>query len=86
MDEPAAALSPKTQMSLMAETDELVKADSQFLIATHSPILMSYPHAELLELNDSEIRKAAHKETDHYKIAKQFIDHPEQMPHYWLNE
>ena len=51
----------------MAETDELVKADSQFLIATHSPILMSYPHAELLELNDSGIRKAAHKETDHYK-------------------
>lgn len=70
----------------MVAIDELTKADSQLLIATHSPILMSYPHAELLELNNSEIRKAAHKETDHYKIAKQFIDHPEQMPHYWLNE
>lgn len=51
----------------MVAIDELTKADSQLLIATHSPILMSYPHAELLELNNSEIRKAAHKETDHYK-------------------
>ena len=86
LDEPEAALLPKSQMSPLAAIDELVKVGSQFLIATHSPILMSYPHAEIIELHGSGIRKAAYKETEHYKITKQFIDHPEQTLHHLLIE
>lgn len=86
LDEPEAALSPKSLMSLMVAIDALVKADSQFLIATHSPILMSYPHAEIIELHDSGIQKIEYQESEHYKITKQFIEHPEQMLHHLLNE
>lgn len=65
--------------------DDLVKNDSQFLIATHSPILMSYPKAEVLELSVDGIRTVSYKETEHYKLTKQFIDAPEQMLKYLLN-
>ena len=85
LDEPAAALSPHRLLSLLVAIDDLVKNDSQFLIATHSPILMSYPKAEVLELSVDGIRTVSYKETEHYKLTKQFIDAPEQMLKYLLN-
>ena len=84
-DEPEAALSPHRLLSLLVAIDDLVKNDSQFLIATHSPILMSYPKAEVLELSVDGIRTVSYKETEHYKLTKQFIDAPEQMLKYLLN-
>lgn len=86
MYEPEAALSPQRLMTLIVAIDELVKNNSQFIIATHSPILMSYPRSEIMQLSDSGIEKVSFKETDHYKITKQFIDRPEQMLRYLLNE
>jgi AAA ATPase len=86
LDEPEAALSPQRLMTLIVAIDELVKNNSQFIIATHSPILMSYPRSEIMQLSDSGIEKVSFKETDHYKITKQFIDRPEQMLRYLLNE
>lgn len=85
LDEPEAALSPHRLLSLLVAIDDLVKNDSQFLIATHSPILMSYPKAEVLELSVDGIRTISYKETEHYKLTKQFIDAPEQMLKYLLN-
>ena len=85
LDEPEAALSPHRLLSLLVAIDDLVKNDSQFLIATHSPILMSYPKAEVLELSVDGIRSVSYKETEHYKLTKQFIDAPEQMLKYLLN-
>lgn len=85
LDEPEAALSPHRLLSLLVAIDDLVKNDSQFLIATHSPILMSYPKGEVLELSDEGIRTVSYKETEHYKLTKQFIDAPEQMLKYLLN-
>lgn len=85
LDEPEAALSPHRLLSLLVAIDDLVKTDSQFLIATHSPILMSYPKAEVLELSVDGIRTVSYKETEHYKLTKQFIDAPEQMLKYLLN-
>lgn len=85
LDEPEAALSPYRLLSLLVAIDDLVKNDSQFLIATHSPILMSYPKAEVLELSVDGIRTVSYKETEHYKLTKQFIDAPEQMLKYLLN-
>ena len=86
LDEPEAALSPQRLMSLLVAIDELVKANSQFIIATHSPILMAYPNAEILQFTEDGIDKVSYRETEHYKITKQFIDAPERMIKYLLSE
>lgn len=79
LDEPEAALSPTRQMTLLLEIDRLVKADSQLIIATHSPILMAYPHAEILQCDENGIRSVSFRDTEHYRITKLFLDQPERM-------
>lgn len=86
LDEPESALSPQRLMSLLVVIDELVKNNSQFIIATHSPILMAYPNADILEFSDRGIQKVGYRETEHYKITKQFIDMPERMAKYLLSD
>jgi predicted ATPase len=76
LDEPEAALSPTRQMSLIAEISSLVKRDSQFIIATHSPILLAYPDATIFEFSESGIRQIAYHETQSYQLYKQFLDDP----------
>lgn len=78
-DEPESALSPMRLLTLITEIDRLAKAESQLIIATHSPILMAYPSAEIIELKEDGIRKTSYKETEHYKITKQFLDDPERI-------
>ena len=85
LDEPEAALSPQRLMSLLIMIDRLVKADSQLVISTHSPILMAYPDAEILQFRDDGIATVGYEETEHYRITKQFIDRPEQMIRYLLS-
>ncbi|QNL45562.1 AAA family ATPase [Oscillibacter hominis] len=84
LDEPEAALSPSKLLVLLAEMHRLVEAGSQFVIATHSPILMAYPGAQLYEM--SSVRPVAYQETEHYQLTRQFLNHPEQMLHYLLEE
>jgi predicted ATPase len=79
LDEPEAALSPSRQLSALALIHRLVKADSQFIIATHSPIIMAYPNAKIYLFSETGIRQMEYEETDHYKVTKDFIDHREQM-------
>lgn len=86
LDEPEAALSPQRLMSLLVAIDELVKNNSQFIIATHSPMLISYPKADVLEMSEAGIHKVNYKDTEHYRITKQFINNPEQMLRYLFNE
>lgn len=86
MDEPESALSPSRQMSLLVDIDNLVKSNSQLIIATHSPILMSYPDSEVIYLTPDRIEKVNYKETENYKITKQFINNPEQMLKYLLED
>ncbi len=86
LDEPEAALSPMRLLTLISEIDRLVKADSQLIIATHSPILMAYPKAEIIELRFDEISKKKYFETEHYKITKQFLDNPDRMLHYLIDK
>ncbi len=85
LDEPEAALSPQGIMSLICAIDSLVKQDSQFLIATHSPILMAYPKAQILEINESGIGPVDFRETQHYQITKLFLDDPDRMIRYLLD-
>ena len=86
LDEPEAALSPMRLLTLIAEINELVKKDSQFIIATHSPILMAFPNAEILEFSKDGIAKTDYKNTEHYKITKSFLENPEKMLHYLLDD
>lgn len=83
LDEPEAALSPSRQMSLLAKIGELVKNNSQFIIATHSPILMAYPNAQIFSLDDipqkGDIEQVEYKNTRHYQLTKRFLDNPEKM-------
>lgn len=85
LDEPEAALSPMKLLTLMAEMDTLVKDDSQFIIATHSPILMAFPNAELWEFSQDGIQKVQYRDTEHYQVTKSFLDNPERMLHYLLS-
>lgn len=79
MDEPEAALSPLRQMALISRIHQLVEADSQFIIATHSPILMAYPHAHIFQLDEQGFNKVAYEETEHYQIMKNFLNNREKM-------
>lgn len=86
LDEPEAALSPLRIMSLICGIDDLVKRGSQFIIATHSPILMAYPKAQILQFTDSGIHTVSYRETEAYQLTKQFINAPEQMMKHLLEE
>ena len=85
MDEPEAALSPQRQLSLLAEIAECAKAGAQFIIATHSPILLGLPGAELLSF-DGGLRPCAYEDTDSYQITKMFIERREQMLRQLMDE
>ena len=71
-------------MALMAEMDRLVKRDSQLIIATHSPILMSFPGSEVLLLGEEGIRSVDYRETSHYQLTRRFLEDPERMFRYLL--
>lgn len=66
-------------MTMLGLIKSLVDDNSQFIIATHSPILMAYPNAEILRFSDYGISPVSYKQTEHYQITKQFLDNPERM-------
>lgn len=78
LDEPEAALSPSRQMTMLSRLHQLVQEDSQFIIATHSPIIMSYPDAIIYELKGG-FRKKEYRDTEHYQITKEFVNNTERM-------
>lgn len=84
-DEPEAALSPSRQLALLRGIHDLVNEDSQFIIATHSPIVMSYPNAIIYNVDENyEVIK--YKDTEHYRIMKDFLNNSDRMLDLLLNE
>ena len=79
LDEPEAALSPMRQLSLLVLLRDLVQKDSQFIIATHSPILMAYPDALIYEFTGDGISRVNYRETEHYRVTRMFLENPERM-------
>lgn len=77
LDEPEAALSPTRQMEMIKRLHELVKMNSQLIIATHSPILMAYPDADIWQVSDNDLVKTSLQETEHYIVANSFLSNPE---------
>lgn len=86
LDEPEAALSPTRLLTLMGQIHLLEAHDSQFIIATHSPILMAYPGAHIYLLSDEGIRRVAYRETEHYCLTKRFSNDPERMLKYLFED
>ena len=79
LDEPEAALSPQRQLAFLALVHQLEQSGmSQFLIATHSPILLAYAGATLFSLDGSSIQPIDYHDTDHYRITKSFLESPER--------
>lgn len=80
LDEPEAALSPQRQLTFLRVLHELSeKEDCQFIIATHSPILLGYPNATIYSFDHEEIQKVEYEMTDHYNITKYFLDHRDKF-------
>jgi predicted ATPase len=86
LDEPEAALFPSRQMTLLVEMRRLVQNNSQFIIATHSPILLAYPEATIYEISEEGLRQVAYEECEHYRVTRQFLEQPKRMLHYLLDE
>ena len=78
-DEPEAALSPQRQLTLLMEIYECTKRGSQFIIVTHSPILLGIPGAEILTFDDGFIHSCEYEETDSYQVTEMFINNREQI-------
>lgn len=79
LDEPEAALSPQRQLAMIARLHQLVQSRSQFIIATHSPILMSYPDACIYQIDNDELRQVEYEQTDHYLVTKAFLGNPKRQ-------
>ena len=79
LDEPEAALSPARQIEAMSRLHDLVRQRSQFVIATHSPILMAYPDALILHCGPDGVRPIRYEDTEHFRITRDFLNHRERV-------
>lgn len=79
LDEPEAALSPSRQMSMIARMHDLAQDNSQFIIATHSPIIMAYPNAHIYVLQEQGIERVAYEDTEHFQITKTWVNDYQKM-------
>ena len=86
LDEPEAALSPQRQLTLLMEIDRCAKKGAQFIIVTHSPILLGLPGAKILSFDDGQIHSCAYEETDSYQVTSLFINNREQILRRLLSE
>ena len=74
LDEPEAALSPTRQLAILARMHQLVSEGSQFLVATHSPILMGYPGAWIYQLSEEGLERVEYRDTDHFLLTRRFLE------------
>ena len=85
-DEPEAALSPQRQLSVLTLLHRLVYHRSQLIIATHSPILLAYPHARIYRFSEGGIDEIKYTDTEHYQITRDFLNRHERMLEILLTE
>src|ERR1700682_2336192 len=87
LDEPEAALSPQRQLAFLSILHELTaKKVAQFVIATHSPMLLTFPGATIFSLDAGQIRPVTYQETDHFQITRDFLNAPERYYRHLLEE
>lgn len=86
LDEPEAALSPTSQMWMLSRMHQLINKNSQFIIATHSPIILSYPDAWIYQIGEKGLDRVAYEDTDHYQVTRDFLNRYPQMLEILLEE
>lgn len=86
LDEPEAALSVQRQLSFLSRLHELVNSGSQFVIATHSPIILSYPCSTIYSIEENGIKKQDYEETQPYQLTRMFINDYKHILHYLMGE
>jgi predicted ATPase len=86
LDEPEAALSLRGNLALMRRMHDLVREGSQFIVATHSPILLGYPGARIYVLTDDGITEAKYEDTEQYELTRSFLDDRERFLHYLFSD
>lgn len=79
LDEPEAALSPQRQLAILSRIHDLVRDSSQFIIATHSPILMAYPDSTIYECTANGIVETTYEATEHFQVTRDFLMNRERM-------
>lgn len=79
LDEPEAALSPQRQLSLLIEMRNAVEAGAQFLIASHSPILLGFPDADILSFDQEKLSFITYEETESYQVTEMFINNRDYL-------
>ncbi len=86
LDEPESALSPQRQLVLLREICRWAEKGSQFIIASHSPILLGAPDAEILSFDGDSIQRVEYEDTDSYQITKMFVEDREHLLHFLMKE
>lgn len=79
LDEPEAALSPQRQLAVLSRIHDLVLDDAQFIIATHSPLLMAYPEACIYQCGKDGVSQVAYEDTEHFLVTRDFLADPQRM-------
>jgi predicted ATPase len=77
LDEPEAALSPSRQLSFLSALKQMVGQEAQFIIATHSPIILAYPGAQILQFHEGAIREVKYNGLEHVNLTRDFLANPE---------
>ncbi|MBR0404572.1 MAG: AAA family ATPase [Eggerthellaceae bacterium] len=79
LDEPEAALSPMRVMTLMRHMGRLVDDESQFIVSTHSPMIMAFPGADVIQIDEEGLSHVDYRDTGHYQVMRRFLEDPERM-------
>jgi predicted ATPase len=86
LDEPEAALSPQSQLVLLARLHELAELQSQIVIATHSPILLALPGATIYELSENGFTRTSYDDLELVRLYRDFVEDPQLFLRYLLDE
>lgn len=82
LDEPEVPLSPARQLTFISLLKQMVAQESQFIIATHSPILLAFPNATILSFDERPLQSVAYEELEHVTLTRSFLNNPDQYLHY----
>ena len=86
LDEPEAAISPMRMLRLMADIHDLAKRGAQFIISTHSPILITLPESDIIQFSDKGLEHVRYQETEHFQLTRDFLANPDRMLRILLEE
>ncbi len=79
LDEPEAAISPMRMLRLMADIFDLASRGAQFIISTHSPILITLPESDIIQFSNKGLEHVKYQDTEHFQITKDFLANPDRM-------